>query len=1040
MNLVSFVVQSYDYFLYGNRLDSLVPLSDGGYRITQGLLLEAFQSLKTIQDGIKLVNPILYLPRVTVGFMTPEECRLRMSTYQVEIRATLEMNEKPQPSSVFVGYVPLIVGSSVHPQQVREDGIEGYYIVNGRERVIRNYEYRKLHIPLFQPPNRVIVVQQRHHYQEEVVLLYDEDKRQVYVQLAFGSKDPLKISLQTALILLGETLPVHSLFPGDYVQAEVPMKSLQECQSLVSQRIWGHTTVEAIVLNRWLFDHLFCFFGESRSHRRALLVKCARKLIHCYYGQEEKDDWDALHVKRVVTGGDLLAQLVKSKLDYQWNLFAKKLTAGLNPSQVETLFHDTVNVFTKSIRTALLQGIFSSNLTGITQSLDRSCNRLQAWAQITRTNLPLMDQNPNITPRMVHGTQWGFQCPFETPEGQRIGLVKQIAFTALITTPGDVETWRMKLLPICDANSFRHPRLVLNQIILGTLRSDTDPYQYVRNLKKQMGWPFASVIVDPKTESIEIDISGGRWIRPVLTTAGATLVIDWDNLLTKGGKTNCIIWGAPAIKRYGVNIERLLEYDPQATVWDMGENEIHILPSGIEWIDPTEQYYRYSEEGFQEPHGGSFLFGLSAGRTPFLNRNAAPRDQFAAHTSHQAIGNPLPVGEPNFRTAPVNDLYYNQKPLCETLTAWYLNEPTGINVLVFIMALPENEEDSVVVNRSFLERGGFRHHCQVGFREVLESHEILEDVIEIGTKVQKKTELLSKRHRDHPDMKITAESKYEGEDLAIVEAVSVETDDLNRTVVNIRLGYERCAIAGDKLMSRHGQKHIISKVKNQEDLPHTLDGMHPDLVISPLGLPSRMTMGQLIESLVSMATLIRPPLGFHRTGLIQTDFDPTAYSPSFSLPQVQTTLKNAGLQILGEQCIMDGEQGMGIIPGVTVGFVYYQRSVHQVNDKVRATAEAERCFETRQPIQASDGGLRIGVDESLRLIEHGATKLLQELFTKSSDGMCIRFCLQCQQGQRNLVCCQKQTVELTVPYSFWVTLKKLQVVGIDISLLQVPEH
>jgi DNA-directed RNA polymerase subunit B len=1068
------VVQSYDAFLFGADLSSLREDTPGEYTVTKGGLKDIFEVLHPAFPGCTLENPVLVLPRSEYGLTAPAECRIRLATYQVEVRATLVWKHRRLSPTVFVGYLPLMVGSQFtrmarseekkQPYSSAED-VGGYFIVQGRERIVKQYEFRKFNCPLYQYKKKT---------KEHVVSVSLEHGHSIVFS-----------SLDTVTLTYGPTL-VFSLteFWGGLTRTNV---------DVWKHKIWKGKIVSDEELHEWICAHVFPEFGtEDRNHEERIhyiqseilpKLKAHQQYSHPLLEQQQEeleewnplppDDWHALEHKRVVCCGDIIKQLVKLKLAFQWTaVFGKRVVDQTSTGQILSAFQNYVsNGLTKNIRSAFMTGTFSSTFTGVTQSMERSCNQLQMLSQLSRIHLPHIDKNPDLEPRMVHGTQFGYKCPFETPEGQRIGLVENLALTTQLTVMDvSVEhlmTCLKPYLSVFDTSL----KVTINHRIVGYAKPNTS-LEDMLHVKQSCGWPFVGVI--ETNDGFEFDGSKGRYIRPLkITTTTTTTTCDWVSRLpqptaeeeeeTKLCSFWCRIWIGPIVfLRYSVSqkmtvyecIENIQTFhDPEADIrLCTVTGDVDIFPGYIEWLDVKEQNARYlsgrrkggknQRVPYEEVHEAATV-GLSASRTPFLNHNAAPRLQFAAHTSHQAIGMACVDPHTHFSTAPMHTLWYPQKPLCQVKTDETLSF-TGVNALVFVMAHPFNEEDAVCVSKSFVERGGFRNQVEISYHETasVEAGEQFAFVVDVGVRLRKHDivftkSYLKKKNQENQNQHV----RYEYEEIGRVHAVVHTVNEMNQVICHVKVVFSRVPQVGDKVHSRHGQKSIIAYISPQEDLPFTADGMTPDILLSPLAIPSRMTLGQLLESFTSTQIIQNPCHDTKTKG--STCF--TYIGPSSSsTPTEETDWMKTLLSCKAEQVVYDGQTGVLLEGTVTTGFVFYQRSVHQVQDKFRAVSVAERNVETRQPIQSSEtGGLRIGTEEALRFIEHGATHMLHELFTEGSDGIWILFCTSCQLGfptntmeeilPRCPQCLNEETslLKLLIPYTFWTTLKKLEIVGIS---------
>ena len=245
--------------------------------------------------------------------------------------------------------------------------------------------------------------------------------------------------------------------------------------------------------------------------------------------------------------------------------------------------------------------------------------------------------------------------------------------------------------------------------------------------------------------------------------------------------------------------------------------------------------------------------------------------------------------------------------------------------------------------------------------------------------------------------------------------------------VNITTYEARMPVVGDKLASRHAQKGVIAQVVDPEDLPFTMDGINPDIIINPCCIPTRMTIGQLLEMVGSKAAAMR--------GEIE---DATAFTHPTEA-ELTAKLHSAGFQKYGDECMIDGKTGEMLKSKLFIGCAYYQRLKHMVDDKIHARSEAgPRSMLTRQPPsgRSNNGGHRVGEMESVAIIASGSS-IVHHTLSNQSDKSDWKICKTC--GLYNPLvagvchsCGSEQVEDITVPYSFKLLQQELYQCGIMI--------
>jgi len=223
---------------------------------------------------------------------------------------------------------------------------------------------------------------------------------------------------------------------------------------------------------------------------------------------------------------------------------------------------------------------------------------------------------------------------------------------------------------------------------------------------------------------------------------------------------------------------------------------------------------------------------------------------------------------------------------------------------------------------------------------------------------------------------------------------------------------------GDKMAGRHGNKGVIAKVVPVEDMPFLEDGTPVDIVLNPLGVPSRMNLGQIYETLLGWAG---KKLG---TNFATPIFD------GATVADVEETMKKAGLPVDGRAQLIDGRTGKPFDQKTTVGYIYMLKLGHLVEDKIHARSIGPYSLITQQPLggKAQFGGQRLGEMEVWAMYAYGASHVLQEMLTYKSDDV---------QGRSKAYECivkGENMPEAGTPESFNVLVRELQGLGLEVSL------
>ena len=416
----------------------------------------------------------------------------------------------------------------------------------------------------------------------------------------------------------------------------------------------------------------------------------------------------------------------------------------------------------------------------------------------------------------------------------------------------------------------------------------------------------------------------------------------------------------------------------------------------------------------------SFIFGMMANLICFPENNPAVRNSFSCgqskqacslyHTNHQVRMD---------KTAVV--LVNGQVPLIKTRYMEHINHEEntyGENAIVAIMCYTGyNVEDAVLFNEGALKRGLFR----TTYYTTYETHEeksntggstinkvftnIESESNVVGTKpgydyskldkyglirentpVDDKTVLigLTTSGSDNKDVKLDASKVPKKGQLGMVDKAFITDGEEGFRIAKIRIREERIPNLGDKMASRTGQKGTVGLIIPEADMPFTKDGIRPDMIINPHAIPTRMTIGQLVECITGKASLYYG--GFS---------DCTAFNNDGSKIKVfGEMLTKAGYHSSGNDILYNGMTGEQLETEIFMGPTYYMRLKHMVKDKINYRARGPTTALSRQPVagRANDGGLRIGEMERDAVISHGASAFLRESMMERADKYYMAIC------------------------------------------------
>lgn len=414
----------------------------------------------------------------------------------------------------------------------------------------------------------------------------------------------------------------------------------------------------------------------------------------------------------------------------------------------------------------------------------------------------------------------------------------------------------------------------------------------------------------------------------------------------------------------------------------------------------------------------SLILGVMGNLIIYPENNPVVRNSFSCGQSKQAVS--MYHSNYQMRIDKMGVvLNYGQIPLIKSRYLEYINneeQPYGINAIVAIMSYTGyNVEDAILINEGALNRGIFRTTYYSMYEEREESSKVsglsnskfanieknkvtgtkpgydyshLDDygMIKENTQVNDKMILIGKisSNLENKDLWSDASAKPKKGQLGFVDKSFITDSEDGFNIAKVRIREERIPAIGDKMASRAGQKGTIGLIIPEENMPFTADGIRPDLIINPHALPSRMTIGQIVESLFGKACTNYGMFG-----------DCTAFQVKGSNHQTYgKMLVEAGFHSSGNQLLYNGMTGEQLESNIYIGPTYYMRLKHMVKDKINYRARGPNTGLTRQPVQgrANDGGLRIGEMERDGVLAHGLSYFLNESFLVRGDEYYMAVC------------------------------------------------
>jgi len=840
------------------------------------------------------------------------------------------------------------------------------------------------------------------------------------------------------------------------------------------------------MLERDLLPHV----GENFKSKARFLGYMVNKLGKCFHNKVPFDDRDSYCNKRVESSGYLMGVLFRqyfTKLVKDMrNSIMKELNSGpwKSNNQIEDVINST-NLYkilkSTTIESGLKYGLATGNWgiktnnskVGIAQVLSR-LTYISTLSHLRRVNTPTEKTGKLIAPRKLHPSQWGIICPSETPEGGSVGLVKNMSLSTYITIDTSIEP----IVKIIEENGlirneivsrledfFNESKILINGNWIGIHKEPIQLVNKLVSLKRQaLINPYTSISFNTDMNEVNIFTDAGRCSRPLYIVENRALRITKNHIKLLQNKMihfkNLILGSIPS-KNYtndtGIN-EGVIEYV------DTEESWYSMIAMNIDALKNKNVNYKYCEI---HP---CMILGVLASHIPFCNHNQSPRNTYQSAMGKQAMG----IYAQNFKKrmdTMGHILSYTAKPLVNTRVGRILptaEVPNGMNVIVAIGSYSGyNQEDSIIFNQSSIDRGLFRSTFYRTYKDDEKkiqssgqderfmrpdpkitkgmkpgSYSKLEDngMVKENTFVTTNDAIIGKvipTKDKNRDAKIYRDSStfLRNNESGFIDKVYYNRNGEGHKFCKIRIRSERIPKIGDKFSSRHGQKGTVGMTYRAQDMPHTKDGITPDIIINPHAIPSRMTIAQLIECILGKICV---NVGGYGDG-----------SPfmNTSVHEVSEMLEGCGFEQYGNEILYNGFNGRQMETKLFMGPTYYQRLKHMVEDKIHSRATGPMVLLTRQPAEGRtrDGGLRFGEMERDCMIAHGSMGFLKERTIDVSDNYRIFVCNECGlispvNPIKKIYSCKKcdnynDFSELRLPYACKLLIQELESMSIAPRLM-----
>jgi len=812
------------------------------------------------------------------------------------------------------------------------------------------------------------------------------------------------------------------------------------------------------------------FAGEAgapevlNARRTMLMGSMIRRLLLTYCKHIPLDDRDAYPNKRVVTTGALLThlfrQLFQKVCNDTRNEFVQEVNNDAWKKAGQPMEILNINNLYKILKLSTIegkmkqalatgnftvQGLGTSNSTSLSNATKVGVSQVLArmsyaatLSHLRRIQTPVEKSGKLLAPRKLHGTSWGFMCPVETPEGHSVGIVKTMSLLTSVSqhVPSSTILHFLSEMPDAQMSWITTPKvyegtsITVNGVLLAYTTNPRGVVKALRAAKHSSRLhPHTSIAWYTLLNSILIETDGGRVVRPVFRV-GAEQPVGEER------------------KDWNAWVRTCVEY--------IDASETETLRIALTKEEVTSHSHH-------EIHP-SMLVGHMAGTIPLSDHNQSPRNTYQSAMGKQSMC----VYASNFAKRLDKNAYVLcsiSRPIVETRSMNILKMqemPFGMNAIVAIACYGGyNQEDSIIMNRSAVNRGLFRglyytmykdeeHRNVTSGREekfmrpqkhntrkfkntsyaainengipILHAPIEENDVI-IGKVVNLRHDTAGYAFRD-------ASTTHKNAESGRIDGVWQDKNSDGYPFVKVRVVSERVPQIGDKFSSRHGQKGTVGMLLDEQDMPFTGAGLRPDLIMNPHAVPSRMTIAQLMECIFGKVCVRKGSLG-----------DGTPYS-HLKVEELREQMLELGMHPYGNEILYNGQTGEMMQAEIFMGPTFYQRLKHMVIDKKHSRAKGPIVSLTRQPCEgrSRDGGLRVGEMERDCMISHGASAFTKERLMDVSDPFTTGICKTCgtlavvnpQEGIYSCGSCGNKTdfVQKTIPYAMKLWMQELEAMHI----------
>jgi DNA-directed RNA polymerase subunit beta len=808
------------------------------------------------------------------------------------------------------------------------------------------------------------------------------------------------------------------LMPGEPITVENAEKDLQSM--FFSSRRYDLGKVGRYKLNK-KFDYNDDREGFTLS--KDDIVATMKYLMTVYYGENNVDDIDHLGNRRVRSVGELLANVMKTAFSRMERIAKERMSL----KETDTIKpQDLISI--KPIVAAMKEFFGSSQLS---QFMDQ-VNPLAELTHKRRLNAlgpgGLSRDRASFEVRDVHYTHYGRMCPIETPEGPNIGLIVSLANYTRVNEYGFLEapyrkvvngkaTKEIEYLSAMDEDKYyiaqASAKLDKSGVLLEKQVSCRRQGDYIARGPEELQY----MDVSPKAI-----ISVSASLIPFLEHDDANRALMGSNMQRQGVP---LIYPDPP--RVGTGMEQKTAYDSGVLVKTKVDGTVTYVAADVVRIKSSDGVHEYPLIKYQRTNQDTCYNQrpiVSVGEKVMKGQVIA--DGPATKNGELALGRNILAA-----FVPWNGYNYEDAIL---ISERVVREDmfTSIHIKEFVTEVRETKLGPERITRDIPNtseknldhldsEGIIRVGAKVKSGDILVGKVTPKSETETTPEFKLLNSIFGEKAKDVRDSSLRVPHGIEGTIIDVQRLKRSEGDDLNPgvdEVVKVLIATKRKLREGDKMAGRHGNKGVVARVLPIENMPYLEDGTPVDICLNPLGVPSRMNIGQIMEV----------ELGWAASTLDEYYSCPVFQSPSQEM--IEEKLKEAGLPAACKVKLHDGRTGEAFQNPITVGIIYFLKLHHLVDDKMHARSTGPYSLVTQQPLggKAQFGGQRLGEMEVWALEAYGAANTLQELMTIKSDDMNGRSKIY------EAIVKGDPGTAVGIPESFNVLVQELRGLALDIAI------